>query len=170
MKLHSVALNTLAPEVFRVFDRQPPLLTAGNRTACNTMTIGWCQLGRLWSQPSCTVYVRPERHTFGFMEASDYFTVSVLPEGEKETIAFCGTKSGRDVDKIAACGLTLAYGEGDAPFFEEAELVLVCKKVYAQDMTGDFVTDGTHIDRHYAPGHGNWHRMYIGEVVEAYGK
>ena len=48
--------------------------------------------------------------------------------------------------------------------------MLVCKKVYAQDMTGEFVTDGTHIDRHYATGHGNWHRMYVGEVVEAYSK
>ena len=168
--LHPADLHTVSPEVFRVFDEQPPLLIAGDRTACNTMTIGWCQLGRLWSQPVCTVYVRPERHTYGFLEKHDYFPVSVLPAGEKKTIAFCGTKSGRDVDKIAECGLTLAYGAGDAPYFEEAELVLVCRKVYAQDMAGEFVTDGTHIDRHYAPGHGNWHRMYIGEVVEAYSK
>ena len=170
MKLHSVDLKNLTPEIFRVFSSQPPLLTAGDRTACNTMTIGWCQLGTLWGQPSCTVYVRPERHTYGFMESHDYFTVSVLPEDAKKTTAFCGTKSGRDVDKIAACGLTLAYGAGDSPYFEEAEWVLVCKKVYAQDMAGEFVTDGTHIDRYYAPGQGNWHRMYIGEVVEAYSK
>ena len=168
--LHSVDLKTVSPNVFRVFAEQPPLLTAGDRTTCNTMTIGWCQLGRRWSQPSCTVYVRPERHTYDFMEKHAYFTVSVLPAGEKETIAFCGTKSGRDVDKIAACGLTVAYGAGDAPYFEEAELVLVCKKVYVQDMAGDFVTDGTHIDRYYGLGQGNWHRMYIGEVVEAYSK
>lgn len=168
--LHPVDLKTVSPDVFRVFREQPPLLTAGDRTACNTMTIGWCQLGTLWSQPVCTVYVRPERHTYGFMEDHEYFTVSVLPASAKETTVFCGTRSGRDVDKIAACGLTVAYGAGDAPYFEEAELVLVCKKVYAQDMTSEFVTDGTHIRRHYEPGHGNWHRMYIGEVVEAYSK
>lgn len=170
MKLHPVELNSLTPEIFRVFSSQPPLLTAGDRTACNTMTIGWCHLGTLWGRPSCTVYVRPERHTFGFMESSDYFTVSVLPEGEKKAITFCGTKSGRDVDKIAECGLTLAYGAGNAPYFEEAEWVLVCKKVYAQDMKPEFVTDGAHILPYYKEGQGGWHRMYIGEVVEAYSK
>ena len=168
--LHSVNLKTVSLDIFRVFDKQPPLLTAGDRTTCNTMTISWCQLGRLWGQPSCTVYVRPERYTYGFMEKHEYFTVSVLPAEEKEIIAFCGTKSGRMADKISECGLTVAYGAGDAPYFEEAELVLVCKKVYAQDMGRDFVANGTHVDRHYAPGQGNWHRMYIGEVVEAYSK
>jgi flavin reductase (DIM6/NTAB) family NADH-FMN oxidoreductase RutF len=168
--LHAVDLKTVSPDVFRVFGEQPPLLTAGNRNACNTMTIGWCQLGCLWGQPVCTVYVRPERHTYGFMEMQEYFSVSVLPAGKEETIAFCGTKSGRDVDKVAECGLTVAYGPGDTPYFEEAELVFICKKVYAQDMSGEFVTDGAHIHRYYTPGQGSWHRMYIGEVVEAYSK
>ena len=168
--LHPVALNTVSSEVFRVFSEQPPLLTAGNRTACNTMTIGWCQVGQLWGQPTCTVYVRPERYTYEFMEAHDYFTVSVLPASEKQIISFCGTKSGREVDKIAECGLTVQYGAGEAPYFEESELVLICKKVYAQDMAVDYVTDGTKIDRYYAPGQGSWHRMYIGEVVEVYRK
>ena len=77
--LHAVDLKTVSPDVFRVFGEQPPLLTAGNRNACNTMTIGWCQLGCLWGQPVCTVYVRPERHTYGFMEMQEYFSVSVLP-------------------------------------------------------------------------------------------
>ena len=168
MKLHPVELKTLSPEIFRVFKKQPPLLTAGDRTACNTMTIGWCQLGTLWGQPVCTVYVRPERHTWQFTEAHDYFTVSVLPESAKKTTALCGTKSGRDLDKIAACGLTLRYGAGDAPFFDEAEWVLVCKKIYAQDMDPACVTDDSHILPYYKEG--GWHRIYVGEVVEAYRK
>ena len=72
MNLHPVELQTLTPEVLRVFGAQPPLLTAGDKSGCNTMTIGWCQMGQLWSLPVCTVYVRPERHTFSFMESSDY--------------------------------------------------------------------------------------------------
>ena len=102
------------------------------------------------------------------MEAHDYFTVSVLPLSQKKTMALCGTKSGRDVDKIKECGLTLCYGAGDAPFFDEAELVLVCKKVYVQDMDPACVVDGTHILPYYE-GQG-WHRIYTGEVVEAYTK
>jgi len=170
MSLHPVDMRTLSPEIFRIFDAQPPLLTAGDKSSCNTMTIGWCQLGTLWRKPVCTVYVRPERYTYQFMESHDYFTVSVLPEAEKKTLAVCGTKSGRELNKIETCGLTVRYGVGDAPFFEEAEWVLVCKKMYAHDFAPDCVLDGTHILPRYAEGEGGWHRMYIGEVLEAYRK
>lgn len=168
MSLHAVDLKTLSPEIFRVFEKQPPLLTAGDQNGCNTMTIGWCQLGTLWGMPVCTVYVRPERHTWQFTEKYDYFTVSVLPETEKKTTTFCGTKSGADVDKIAACDLHISYGAGDAPYFDEAEWVLVCRKVYAQDLNPDCITYGGHILPYYKEG--GWHRMYVGEVVEAYRK
>ena len=72
------------------------------------------------------------------------------------------------MDKVKACGLTLCYGAGDAPFFDEAEWVLVCKKVYVQDLDPACVKDGTPV-LHYYEGQG-WHRMYTGEVVEAYQK
>ena len=100
MQLHPVDFKTLTPEIFQVFGTQNALLTAGDRDGCNTMTIGWCQLGRLWSIPVCTVYVRPERYTFQFMESQDYFTVSVMPLSHKQTtMQVCGTQSGRDIDK-----------------------------------------------------------------------
>ena len=132
------------------------------------MTIGWCQLGRLWSIPVCTVYVRPERYTYAFMESHDYFTVSVLPLSDRQTAQVCGTKSGRDIDKIKECGLTLRRGAGDAPFFDEAEWVLVCRKLYAQDLDESCVLD-ERVLHHYGA-KGGWHRAYTGEVVEAYTK
>ena len=104
------------------------------------------------------------------MEKHDYFTVSVLPETEKKTLALCGTKSGRETDKIRDCGLTLNYGAGDAPFFEEAQWVLVCKKMYAHDFSPEGVLDGTHVLPCYAQGECGLHRMYIGEVLEVYRK
>ena len=168
MKLHPADFKTLTPEVFRVFGTQNALLTAGDRDVCNTMTIGWCQLGRLWSIPVCTVYVRPERYTDAFMESHDYFTVSVLPLSDRQTAQVCGTKSGRDIDKIKECGLTLRRGAGDAPFFDEAEWVLVCRKLYAQDLDESCVLD-ERVLHHYGA-KGGWHRAYTGEVVEAYTK
>jgi flavin reductase (DIM6/NTAB) family NADH-FMN oxidoreductase RutF len=169
MDLHPVDFKTLTPEIFQVFGTQNALLTAGDQTGCNTMTIGWCQLGRLWGLPVCTVFVRPERYTYQFMETHDYFTVSVLPVSEKQTMAFCGSKSGRDVDKIKECGLTVRYGAGDAPFFEEAEWVLVCKKLYVQDLNETCVLDREHILPQYGA-KGGWHRAYTGQVVEVYTK
>ena len=168
MKLHPADFKTLTPEIFRVFGTQNALLTAGDRDVCNTMTIGWCQLGRLWSIPVCTVYVRPERYTYAFMESHDYFTVSVLPLSDRQTAQVCGTKSGRDIDKIKECGLTLRRGAGDAPFFDEAEWVLVCRKLYAQDLDESCVLD-ERVLHHYGA-KGGWHRAYTGEVVEAYTK
>ena len=169
MSLHSAALESLTPEILRVFGRRPPLLTAGDRTELNTMTIGWCQLGQLWNLPVCTVYVRPERYTYRFMESHDYFTVSVLPEDAKKITAFCGTRSGRDVDKVKECGLTVRYGAGDAPFFAEADWVLVCRKLYAQDMDPACVVGKEEILPSYGA-KGGWHRIYVGQVVEAYQK
>lgn len=168
MRLYPVDVRTLNPEVFSVFGANNALLTAGDQAGCNTMTIGWCQLGRLWNVPACTVFVRPERYTYQFTESHDYFTVSVLPLTHKATtMKLCGTKSGREIDKIKECGLTLRYGAGNAPFFDEAEWVLVCKKAYVQDLQPDCVLDREHILPYYGE-QGGWHRMYVGEVVEAY--
>ena len=164
MKLHPVELERLTPEILHVFGRQPPLLTAGDKTGLNTMTIGWGQLGRLWNLPVCTVYVRPERYTYQFMESHDYFTVSILPEEAKKVTALCGSKSGRDVDKVKECGFTVAQAECGAPYFEEAELVLVCRKRYAQEMDPQAIPQDAK-DRFYPEK--DYHTMYIGEVVEA---
>ena len=169
MELHPVALETLTPEVLRVFGRQPPLLTAGDRNGLNTMTIGWCQLGRLWNLPVCTVFVRRSRYTYQFMESHDYFTVSVLPEDAKKVTALCGSRSGRDVDKVRECGLTVRYGAGDAPFFDQADWALVCRKLYAQDMDPACALGEEEILPFYGKA-GGWHRIYVGRVVEAYQK
>lgn len=168
MKLHSVDPRELSPELLRAFGTKNALLTAGDREMRNTMTIGWCQAGRLWNLPVCTVYVRPERYTYQFVEERDYFTVSVLPESERKTMALCGTKSGRDVDKIKECGLTVLYGAGDAPYFAEAEAVLVCRKLYVQDMDGACVAAGQEKILPFYGQAGGWHRIYTGEIVEAY--
>ncbi len=168
MLLHTVDWKDFAPESFRLFQNRQPLLSAGDRSRCNTMTIGWGQLGTLWNLPVCTVYVRPERHTYAFMEAYDHFALSVLPEGSGEITRFCGTRSGREVDKVQACGLTLDYGAGDAPFFQEAEVVLVCKKLYVQDLAPSCVVDGR-IHASYGE-KGGWHRAYTGQVLEVYQK
>ena len=171
MNLHPVELGTLTPEVLRVFGTQPPLLTAGDKNGCNTMTIGWCQMGRLWNLPVCTVYVRPERHTFSFMESHDYFTVSIMPADQQKVVAFCGANSGRDVDKIAASRPDGPIRRRGCPFFDEAEWVLVCRKVYVQDMTPASVLPAG--EKGILPFYGEkdgWHRIYTGQVVEAYAR
>ena len=167
MSLERIETMELTPEIFRDFVSRNALVTAGDKDRCNTMTIGWGQLGTLWNEPVCTVYVRPERYTYGFMEENDYFTVSVIPDERRDIARICGTKSGRDTDKVAACGLSIAYGAGDAPYIEQAKWVLVCKKLYAQDLDAAHIVDGGPIEKFYGKS-GNWHRMYVGRVEEVY--
>ena len=166
MRLQAVDPKEFAPSLLPAFGRENALLAAGDKSGCNAMTIGWCQAGRLWNLPVCTVYVRPERYTYQFMEKNAMFTVSVLPESAREAMAVFGTKSGRDLDKIKACGLTVRYGAGDAPFFEEAEKVLVCRTLFVQDMAPECVRDDRLLAHYGAKG--GWHRIYTGEVLEAY--
>ena len=147
------------------------LLAAGTADRCNPMTIGWLQTGRLWNLPVCTVYVRPERYTYQFMEENSYFTVSAFLKTADSPVKICGTKSGRDMDKVKECGLTVQTGAGGAPFFAEAELVLVCKTLYVQDMDPACVRPAG--EEAVSPLYGKmggWHRIYTGEIVEAYEK
>ena len=167
MELHSVDLKEFSPEVFRVFGTNNALLTAGDRARSNTMTIGWCGLGRMWNEPACTVYVRPERYTYAFMEAQEYFTVSVPALEDHDRIRVFGTRSGRDTDKLAQSGMSVAYTESGVPYIAESQWVLVCRKLYAQDLKPECLTDDLPL-RHYQGE--NWHRMYIGQVVEAYAR
>lgn len=163
-KLTEIPIKVTAAQSFKIFDDTHPLLSAGDSEKFNTMTISWGGLGTLWNMPVCTVYVRPTRYTYEFMEAQDYFTVSFFPENMKDKLAICGTVSGRDVDKAAECGLTTAFDGCGAPYFEESGTVLICRKVYVQDLSLDCARDDR-IGACYENGE-NVHRMYVGEVVK----
>ena len=162
-KLHETDLNTFSCEAFQIF-AEAPLLTAGNRDRFNTMTIGWGGLGTLWGMPVCTVYVRPERYTYEFMEEYDRYTVSAFSAEKRKELAICGSKSGRDVDKVKECGFTVKTAECGAPYFEEASLVLVCRKRFVQPMDPQLIPDD--VEERWYP-QKDYHTMYIGEIVEA---
>ncbi len=152
----------LIADVFGQFGKKWALVTAGTRENFNTMTISWGGLGTLWGEPVATVYVRLSRYTHQFMENNDYFTVSFYPEEYRKTLAVLGSRSGRDMDKMGASGLTPREA-GPSMTFAEAEVTLVCKKLYRSrlelsDLPEDVVRD------HYADNVP--HDMYIGQVVD----
>ncbi len=149
-------------DIFSRFHEGWALLTAGTREDYNTMTISWGGMGTLWGKPVVTVYVKPIRHTFGYMERNGFFTVSFYPEERKPDLLLLGTKSGRDGDKVALTGLTPAFLEQGVTF-AQAEATLVCRKLYAQDLDREAMPKAVaeSVYATEAP-----HRMYIGEVVE----
>ncbi len=152
----------LNAEVFSQFDRKWALVCAGTLEHHNAMTISWGGLGTLWSRPVATVYVKPVRHTYGFMEESDWFTVSFYGEEYRRALEVMGTTSGRDTDKDGAAGLTpVAAGEGVT--YAQAEVTLLCRKIYRQDLDTAHMPPEV-VDTYYRTEAA--HRMYVGEVVD----
>ena len=147
---------------FTLIGRKWLLLTAGDKESFNTMTASWGQVGVLWNKNVATAYVRPQRHTFGFMESNEYYTMSFFSEEYREALKICGSKSGRDTDKIKLTGLTPVFEDGYT-YFEEASIVLVCKKLYAQDLKPEFFIDKSIDEKNY---NNDYHRQYIGEITK----
>lgn len=157
-------LRTLEENVFSLFDQQWTLITAGPPDRCNPMTASWGGLGVLWHKDVATIYVRPQRYTYEFLEREDYFTLSFFDEDRHKDLQYFGSASGRDEDKFAARGYHVqSAAQGQAAYPQEARLVLVCRKLYWNDL------DPAHIPpedmKHYKEN--DFHRMYIGEIVQA---
>lgn len=150
---------------FQIIGQEWMLVTAGTADAFNTMTASWGGMGVLWNRPVTFVFVRPQRYTFQFMNRADTFTLSFFEQRYREALSFCGTQSGRNVDKMAATGLTPLAVESDVVAFAQARLVFVCRKLYAQDLESSAFT-APEIDAEVYPHHDH-HRLFIGEVLTA---
>ena len=139
----------------------------------NTMTIGWGTLGIEWSRPIFTLYVRESRHTKQLLDANGEFTINVPLDGcDKKILAYCGTKSGRDTNKIQDLNLTLEEPSIiSVPGIKELPLTLECKVLYQQDQNAPFADSEVH-ERYYPPffpdGRRDYHTVYYGQIVDAY--
>lgn len=136
------------------------LVSAGDNEKWNTMTISWGAVGELWGKDVVFAFIRPQRYTKEFMDNSDYFTVSFFDEKYRDALKICGTKSGRDCDKINMAGLTAEY-DGEAVYPSEARLVVKCRKIAVQKMDNSGFIDET-IESNYKSG--DYHFVYIGEI------
>ena len=165
--LRNIDPKQIAKNPFSLIGDQWMLITAGDGENCNTMTASWGGVGVLWQAPVATCYIRPQRYTKKFMDEQDYFTLTFFGEEHREALKLCGTKSGRDVDKVKACGFTVKTAECGAPYFEQAELVIVCRKRYVQDFDPNAIPDDVK-EKQYP--NEDYHTMYIGEIVEVLSK
>lgn len=148
------------------------LLTTKADGKVNSMTIGWGTLGIEWGKPICTVFVRESRYTKELLDKTGEFTINV-PYGEydKNIISVCGTKSGRDMDKLGELGLTLEEPEVvSVPAIRELPLTLECKVIYRQDQDPKAIAPENDA-RYYGkgtPNENDYHTAYYGQIVAAY--
>ena len=163
MGFKEVKAEELTMNPFTKIGKEWLLITAGNEEKCNTMTASWGAMGVMWGKNTVTVYIRPQRYTKEFVDREERFTISVLGEKYRQELGYCGRVSGKGMDKIKEAGLTPYYVDGTTAV-EEADLVFVCRKLYAQDMLPECFTDEECDTRWYPQK--DYHTMYMAEIVK----
>jgi flavin reductase (DIM6/NTAB) family NADH-FMN oxidoreductase RutF len=147
--------------VFKLVGKEWMMVTAGSEKGFNMMTASWGGMGILWDNPVCFIFIRPTRHTFGFLEKSEHFSIGFFSDKYRKVLDLCGARSGRNIDKAKETGLTPVFGNGTV-WFEESRLVFVCRKTYFNDLLpANFLP--LSIDKEIYPKK-DYHRMYIGEI------
>ena len=157
-----INIRELKDNFVKMISNDWALLTAGKSDDFNTMTVSWGGIGELWNKDVCFVFVRPQRYTYEFMEKNGYFSLSFFGGEYKKELGVCGSKSGRDIDKISETGFS-PIDLGKAVGFEQAKVNIVLKKLAYQDMKPDGFIDES-IMNNYA--NNDFHRVYIGEIVK----
>jgi flavin reductase (DIM6/NTAB) family NADH-FMN oxidoreductase RutF len=156
-------------DVFQKFTDQWPILTAGTIDNFNSMTIGWGMVGIEWGKPLFLALVRDSRHTMELLKGNGEFTVNIpMGELDKKILGVCGSKSGRDMDKISSLGLTLeAPDQIGVPGIRELPLTLECKVLYRQRQDS-YALPQDIIQRYYPGEEHDRHVAFYAQIVSAY--
>ena len=164
--MKKIDVKELQKNPFQMIGDEWMLITAKAEDKVNTMTASWGGVGIMWGKTVATAYIRPQRHTKKFVDNSEYFTLSFFGGEQMKAMGYLGKVSGKDVpDKIEQAGLHMTEIEGQ-PTFEEATLVLICKKLYALEMKEECFMGTEEIERWYPDK--DYHTMYMAEIVGAY--
>ena len=162
MAFREISVEELKDNPFTLINKDWMLITAGNREKHNTITASWGGVGELWGRYVSTIYIRPQRYTLEFVEREDYYSLCFFGPDCRQALNLCGSKSGREIDKDAATGLTPCFDEA-APYYEQARLVFLCRKLYRQDLEEGCFLDKGLLEKWYD---NDLHRMFIGEIVK----
>ena len=164
MNLFKQTSPTEADPFFNRIGKDWMLLSSTDGTHPNTMTVSWGCIGKLWNKPVAICFIRPQRHSYGLVESSTHLTLAHLPEGYRDALALCGKASGRDCNKFEAAGLTCSFTENGIPYPAESDEVLVCRKLYADDLREGAFIDPSILPTHYPAS--DLHRFYVCEIEQ----
>ncbi|HEX2393943.1 MAG TPA: flavin reductase [Bacteroidales bacterium] len=155
--------DTLNDNFFKVIHRDWMLITAGTMNSFNTMTASWGATGILWNKKIAICFIRPVRYTFEFAEKSNLYTLSFFDDEHQDALNFCGSNSGRNVDKMAKTGLKPIETPEGSITFAQSRLVFECRKLYSDYIKEEFFSEKNLIGLHYP--HKDFHKFYIGEIT-----
>ena len=164
MKLHEFKMiqpEEISDNVFKLIDKDWMLITAGTHEKYNCMTASWGGMGILWKKPVVFLFIRPTRYTYEFAENNQRMSVCFFSEKYRDILNLCGTKSGREIEKMHIEGLTpMITGEG-TPFYNEARMAVFVRKIYSQLLDKDLILEPA---VHKLYNGSDYHKMYICEI------
>ncbi len=163
--MKELTVEQLNDNVFETIGKEWMIVTAGTINKYNNMTASWGGLGWLWNKPVAFIFIRPERHTIGFIEEANSLTLSFLGNSKqaRDIYNLLGSKSGRDIDKMHIEGLSPIATENNSVAYAEARLTLNCRKLFVTDMNESNFIDKSLVDRWYGPNN-RYHRIYVVEI------
>ena len=158
-------IDMLNMNPFTKIGKEWSLISAGDKNKCNTMTVSWGGVGVLWGKNVVYIFIRDSRYTKEFIDNGEFFSMSFFDEKYRDALSYCGKESGRNVDdKFKGAGLTPAFRH-NIPYPDEANLVLLCRKMAAVPITEDTFVDPQIMPKWYSDN--DMHVMYVGEIIEA---
>ena len=165
MAFHEVPIESLEFNPFKKISKQWMLITAGDEKKSNTMTASWGGLGIMWGKNVATAYIRPNRYTKEFVDAASHLSLTFFDESYRKQLSYLGRVSGRDEDKIKNAELHVAY-KNNIPYFEEANTVILGRKLYMQEMKEENFLDKEILAKNYP--NMDLHTMYVIEIEEVF--
>lgn len=136
------------------------LVCAGNEKKHNMMTASWGFFGEMWGKDCVIAAIRPQRYTYNFIEENDTFALCFMGDN-KAVHKICGSKSGRDIDKTKETGLTPIFSDGTV-YFAEAQLVVIVKKMYADEIKQEKFVDKSALKWY----DGDTHKLFVAEIIK----
>ena len=159
MAFKEVNIKDLDENFIKLVSDEWMLVAAGNEDNYNMMTASWGYFGEMWGKDTAVTVIRPQRYTKEFIDNEEYFSLSFYGDN-KDIHKICGKKSGRDSDKAKESGLTPVF-DNNTVYFEQARLVVICKKIYCQKIEPECFVDKSIIDKWYDD---DFHYAYVGEI------
>lgn len=161
--LKPVDLKQVPMDAITMIGKEWMLISAGSREKYNMMTASWGGLGVMWNKSVSNIVLRPQRYTLEFVDQSEYYALSFFGENYRSALNYCGSHCGRDVDKEKETGLTPVF-DAEAPYFSQARLVLICRKLYKQKIDPNGFFDKSLEEQNYP--NKDYHEHFIGEIVK----
>ncbi|APM40109.1 flavin reductase [Clostridium kluyveri] len=160
-KFNEIKPEELNKNAFQLIGKDWMLITAGKDDKVNTMTAAWGGFGVMFGKNVTYIVIRPQRYTKEFVDNSSTFSLSFLDNSFRKQLNYLGTTSGRDEDKISNSNLSIDH-DNDTPYIKEANLVIICRKLYAQDFSSEYFIH-TELDEKLYPNK-DYHTLYISEI------